>query len=98
MRLRRYLQESRQLYERQHFTPVHVQSAVAQFAVHVAPSSHVMLHLPVPAQFIVHFEPFLQSCVHPPARQLNVQSAPFSQVCLQLVAPVSQLPVQTLAS
>jgi hypothetical protein len=79
-------------------TPVHVQFPGPQFAVHKAPSSHVMLQLPGPAQFIVHFEPFLQSCVQPPTKQLNVQSASFSHVCLQPAPPRSHVAVQIAVS
>lgn len=69
---------------------------MVQSASHVAPTSHVMLHLP-PAHVSLHVEPALQTCVHPPAVQSNVQSAPLSQVCLQSVADVLQSAPQTLS-
>lgn len=75
-----------------------MQLPAAQLAVHSAPSSHFMVQLPGPPQFIVHFDPALHVWVQPPTRQLKVQSAPFSQVCEQSVADVWQVAVQTLSS
>lgn len=77
---------------------MHVQFIAAQSAVQVAPSSHVMVHSPVPPQFIAHVAPALHVIVHAPARQLNVQSAPLSQTCVHPFPSSSQLPVQTLPS
>lgn len=68
----------------------------AQVAVHVAPASHVIVQFPVPPQFMVQVEPALHVWVHPPVRQLKVQSAPPSQVCLQSFADVWHVAVQTL--
>lgn len=82
----------------QHFTPLHVQSfVIVQSASHVAPPSHVMLHLP-PAHVSLQVDPALHVCAQLPAVQSKLHSAPLSHVCAQPTADVLQSALQRLSS